>query len=86
MLFISVFILIIVVWAGIIVASKLPRIEMLTRGVYEELKRVSDELEHRNRGNASSTLLCRNCAKPLAANERFCGECGHSNSYVAANA
>jgi len=39
MLSISVFILIIVVWARIVVIRILPRVEMPTRGVYEELKR-----------------------------------------------
>lgn len=76
MMLVLIGILIVVVWAGIVVATKLPRIEMLTRGVYEELKRVYDQLERGNRDQANSTSPCRSCGKPLIGNEPFCGECG----------
>jgi len=76
-------ILIIVVWAGIVVAIKLPRIELLTRGVYEELKRIYDALEHRNRDSINISPLCKSCSKPLAADERFCGACGQPASQAA---
>lgn len=79
-------ILAIVVWAGIVVGTKLPKIEMLTRGVYEELKRVYDELERNNRGLMQSQAICRGCGKPLAGNERFCGECGQPAGQMAATA
>ena len=79
-------ILAIVVWAGIVVGTKLPKIEMLTRGVYEELKRVYDELERHHRGLASRTIPCRNCGNSLDGNERFCGECGQPAGQTAATA
>jgi hypothetical protein len=50
-----------VVWTGLIVVVKLPRIEMLTRGMYEELKRIYDELAQGNRGQVSSSQACRSC-------------------------
>lgn len=76
MLLIAIGILVIVVWAGIVVATKLPRIEMLTRGVYEELKRIYDNLERGNRDHANSLLPCRSCGKPIEGYAKFCGACG----------
>ena len=86
MLFISVFILIIAVWAGIVVIRIMPRVEMLTRGVYEEIKRVYDALERGRGGEANSSPPCRNCGKPLAENGRFCGACGQPAGQMAASA
>jgi len=84
MLFISVLILVIVVWAGIVVIRIMPRVEMLTRGVYEEIKRVYDALERGRGSEANSSPPCRNCGKPLAENGRFCGSCGKPISQAAA--
>lgn len=76
----------VVVWAGIVVAIKLPRIEMLTRGAYEELKRIYDELERGNRGQASSSLLCPSCGQPIEPSTKFCGACGQPTGGMAASA
>lgn len=85
MLLIAVGILIVVVWAGVIVISRLPRIEMLTRGVYEELKRIYDKLESSDRGQANSSALCRSCGKPVEPNVKFCGACGQPAQQMAAS-
>jgi hypothetical protein len=45
---ILIVILVITLWAGLVVAIRLPRMETVLRGVYDELKRVYDELERRN--------------------------------------
>lgn len=84
-LLILIGILVIVVWAGIVVATRVPRIEMLTRGVYEEMKRVYDELERQNGRHSKSSLLCRSCGNPLVANVRFCSACGQPASQTAAS-